>query len=980
MDSDSRDKPVGDLVADLISIVLLLIPMMLAAAAVAGLVYLIDWVGHWPWYSWLIASPVLYLCWLITSLLIYAATLQPLGKRFPKPRYTVARPGHQDQPRGDLGLLTAEVCYRRGAILETLPLIRVIEQTRCLRPLVLRAYSPSMSIGKMFTCRGALYDPDLTDVGDNVMIGGRAVISAHSIAIRQGGEMVYVSAPVKIGDRATIGGESRVALGCVIGDDAIIEPGSVVAPFTRIPPGEVWGGNPARFRRKRDDIDSSGSAHQTIDSEKPAHQPSEAAFIPPVDRSDPDSPTLAEVRRLVLDALDLRSETAPAELSSESCPEWDSLGQIAISAAIFDRYGITVDENEVYRIRTMRDIVDIIVGRSRSVPDTGVGLNGTLPAQPLPSASLSGSSPGSPLPDDVEMLPLLDSPEATRALAARFQEGAADSRRLRVVIAASFTAQPVATSLKLWGRAFGFEIVCRFAEYNQIVQTLLDDRGPFATNRDGVNVILMRPEDLAMGSLEQATAQLEPVFDALRYITTTGPGRATLLVGTLPPVVSPFALLDQGVVESVRHQWRSRLEVMPGVDLFDFAGVVERLGLDTARDSGTEVLMRAPYSPRLYQELGIALVRLIRAKRRAPAKVVAVDCDNTLWGGVVGEVGLEGIQLGPDGPGRAFQLFQRQLKRLKDRGLLLVVVSKNEERDVRDVFEQHPEMILRPDDIAAWRVNWSPKSQNLRELADELNLGINAFVLLDDDPAVRLEVQTSLPGVHVVPLPKDPAAYGETLNRLWLFDGIQTTAVDTARTQMMHEESRRQNARKSTASLTAFLASLELQVEMAPPTEHEWPRVAQLTQRTNQFNLSLKRRTLEEVNALEPELFVYVLKAADRFGDYGLVGVGMFRESKQAGTWEIDTLLMSCRALGRGVEDAFLYGIADMAAQAGASSLVARFVAGPRNGQVRDFLVRSGFRETEPNLWIRSLADLPTLPEHVEFQRSGHPALAARSG
>ncbi len=978
MNSDSRDTPAGGLLADLIAIALLLIPMALAAAVVASLAALIDWTVHWPWYGWLIASPVLYLCWLITFLLIFAATLQPLGKRFPKPRYKVFRPGAR-LSAADFGLLTAEVCYRRIAIVSALPLSSAIEQTRRLRPLVLRAFSPSVHIGEMFTCWGTLYDPDLTDIGDHVVIGGRAAVAAHSMAIRNGGEMVYVSAPVKVGDRVTIGGESRVALGCVIGDDAIIEPGSVVAPFTRIPAGEVWGGNPARFRRKRDDIDFPGSAHLRIDSEVPAHPDSPATPIPSTDRSDPDSPTSDEIRWLVLDALDLSSDAAPAELSSENCPAWDSLGQIAISAAIFDRYGITVDENEVYRIRTMRDIKDAITRRNLSIPDAGAGSPGIVPPQ-FPSNTGAPHSAGNSLPDDVEMLPLLDSPEATRALAARFQRAEASGQPLRVVIAASFTAQPVATSLKLWGRAFGFEIDCRFAEYNQIVQTLLDERGLFATNRDGVNVILMRPEDLAMGSLEQATSQLEPVFDALRYVTTTEPGRAALLVGTLPPVVSPFALLDQGVVESVRHQWRSRLEAMPGVELFDFAGVVERLGIDTARDSGTEVLMRAPYSPRLYQELGIALVRLIRAERRAPVKVVAVDCDNTLWGGVVGEVGLEGIQLGPDGAGRAFQLFQHQLKRFKDRGLLLVVVSKNEERDVRNVFEQHPGMILRPDDIAAWRVNWNLKSQNLRELADELNLGINAFVLLDDDPAVRLEVQTSLPDVHVVPLPKDPAAYGETLNRLWLFDGIQTTAVDAARTRMMHEESRRQSARKSTASLTAFLASLELRVEMAPPTEYEWPRVAQLTQRTNQFNLSLKRRTLEEVKALEPELFVYVLKAADRFGDYGLVGVGMFRESEQAGAWEIDTLLMSCRALGRGVEDAFLYGIADMAAQAGVSSLVARFVAGPRNGQVRDFLVRSGFRETEPNLWIRSLADLPTLPEHVEFQRSGHPALAARSG
>lgn len=415
---------------------------------------------------------------------------------------------------------------------------------------------------------------------------------------------------------------------------------------------------------------------------------------------------------------------------------------------------------------------------------------------------------------------------------------------------------------------------------------------------------------------------------------------------------------------------------MPGVELFDFAHVVERVGIEQARDSGTEALMRAPYSPGLYQELGIALVRHIHAKRRSPAKVIAVDCDNTLWGGVAGEAGLEGIQLGPDGPGHSYQLFQRYLKQLKDRGLLLVVVSKNEDRDVREVFERHPEMILRPDDIAAWRVNWNHKSQNLRELADELNLRLDAFVLLDDDPAIRMEVASRLPEVHVVPLPDDPASYCETLSRLWLFDGIQATAVDGARTRMTQEESYRQRERNSAASLEAFLAGLELRVELATPGEQEWPRIAQLTQRTNQFNLSLKRRTLEEVKALEPAATVLTLKARDRFGDYGLVGVAVLRPTAQTSVWAVDALLLSCRALGRGVEDAFLYGIAEVAAHQGASTLVAPFVPGPRNGQVREFLSRSGFEEMEPNSWVLSLSDLPALPKHVEFHRTGKMALA----
>jgi FkbH-like protein len=405
---------------------------------------------------------------------------------------------------------------------------------------------------------------------------------------------------------------------------------------------------------------------------------------------------------------------------------------------------------------------------------------------------------------------------------------------------------------------------------------------------------------------------------------------------------------------------------MPGLELFDFAAVVEQVGVAAARNSESEVLARMPYSPALYQALGIALVRQILARRRSPAKVIAVDCDDTLWGGVLGEVGLDGIKLGSDGAGRGFQLFQRRLKQLKERGMLLAVVSKNEEADVLRVFENHPEMVLRPDDIAAWRVNWRHKSENLQELAEEMNLGIDSFVLLDDNAAVRMEVSMRLPGVHVVPLPEDSARYCETLERLWLFDGAQATEADRKRTRMMQEESQRKRIRKTAASLDDYLASLELEVDIREPDDTEWARVAQLTQRTNQFNLSLKHRTTEEVKALAGEDSLLIIKASDRFGDYGLVGVCIISKSDSAAC-EIDTLLMSCRVLGRGAEDAFLHAMARTAAAKGAARLVAPFVPGPRNQLMKDFLARSGFRETQPNTWVLPVTEIPPLPKHIRW-------------
>jgi FkbH-like protein len=315
--------------------------------------------------------------------------------------------------------------------------------------------------------------------------------------------------------------------------------------------------------------------------------------------------------------------------------------------------------------------------------------------------------------------------------------------------------------------------------------------------------------------------------------------------------------------------------------------------------------------------------------------------------------------------GRGFQLFQRSLKQLKERGLLLAVVSRNEEADVRNVFENHPEMVLRTDDIAAWRVNWKHKSENLQELADEMNLGLDSFVFLDDDIAVRMEVSMRVPAVHVVPLPPDATRYCETFERLWLFDEAHATEADLKRTRMMQLESKRQQERKTAASLEDYLAGLELEVEMREASENEWPRIAQLTQRTNQFNLSLKRRSLEDIESLAKDCSIWIVKARDRFGDYGLVGVGIVRNVEST-VCEIDSLLMSCRVLGRGVEDAFLYAITKAASRQGASLLRAPFVQGSRNQLLKDFLIRTGFCEASRNNWELDIAKVAAPPKHIK--------------
>ncbi|HEY7387148.1 MAG TPA: HAD-IIIC family phosphatase [Bryobacteraceae bacterium] len=795
----------------------------------------------------------------------------------------------------------------RAAFVRSLPMVEGLAQLGWFRILLMRSYAPSVHVGKGAMVWGFILDPDLTEIGDRAVIGFSSEIAAHSLTRRPGGVVVYLSAPIKIGADVTIGGAAYIAAGCVIGDGAVVENKSFVAPFTIIPPGETWGGVPAVRLRRRDGWGESIAAEKTL----PAA---------PLGTAD-----LEEARQLVQFALGIAN--------LESCPQWDSMGQIAIATALSDRYGVVVSSEEVFRLRTIEDVACAIGGRAPAAPES---------APPM--------ADNSALPGDPDLLPLLPPAEATRALATRFGAVLPDLKPLRVVIAASSTAQPLAPTMKVWGRAFGLELDIEFAGYNQIVETLLSPESLFARNESGVNIVLPDPTDRVFDSSAERFAGMEELFAAVEAWIARHLQAPQTFVGTLPPQVSALSSLGRAQYEPLRRKWNTLVEGLAGAQVFDFGAVVEQTGIEAARSSANEALSRMPYSPALYQACGIALVRQILGARRSPAKVIAVDCDNTLWGSVVGEVGMEGIQLGPDGAGRSFQLFQQRLKQLKERGLLLVVVSKNEENDVLRVFESHPEMILRPDDIAAWRVNWKHKSENLQELAEELNLGIDSFVFLDDDPAMRMEVAARLPGVHVIPMPEEPALYCETLERLWLFDGDHVTEADQKRTRMMQEEARRNRERRAASTLEEYLEGLRLEVEIREPQDNEWARVAQLTQRTNQFNLSLRRRTLEEVRALSVNCSVLIVRARDRFGDYGLVGLCILAKAAE-GRSEIDTLLMSCRVLGRGVEDAFLHAIAAAASGQGAAALAAPFLPGPRNQLIKEFLIRSGFREARPECW-----------------------------
>lgn len=351
-------------------------------------------------------------------------------------------------------------------------------------------------------------------------------------------------------------------------------------------------------------------------------------------------------------------------------------------------------------------------------------------------------------------------------------------------------------------------------------------------------------------------------------------------------------------------------------------------------------------------------------------KLIVVDLDDTLWGGIVGEVGWEQLKLGGhDHAGEAFADFQRALKRLNRRGILLAIASKNEERAALEGIAQHPEMVLRLDDFAGWRIDWGDKAQHIADMVAELNLGLQSVVFIDDNPAERARVREALPEVLVPEWPADPALYASALLGLRCFDAPRVSAEDRQRSRMYAAERQRRETKRRVPSLQKWLDALELKVRVEELSAANLPRAAQLLNRTNQMNLSTRRLTETELRewAEGEGRKVWVFHVGDRFGDSGLTGIASLEcRGEEA---QVVDFVLSCRVMGRQIEEAMIHYLGQRAGEAGAERLVAERVPTARNGPCRDFFTRVFRGEGRENRFVRGLERHLPLPSHVELMR-----------
>jgi FkbH-like protein len=519
--------------------------------------------------------------------------------------------------------------------------------------------------------------------------------------------------------------------------------------------------------------------------------------------------------------------------------------------------------------------------------------------------------------------------------AAALAEGNRDGLpELRVVVVGTF-------NLDLWPpflvealERAGLYAHVSLAQFGQLAQELLEPSGP----ADAV-VVVPAADDPLGGELEPlVAAALERRPEATFYVVAFGPEDVAA-----PHVLDPAAP-ERGQVEVERFlaEVRRLGALSPRVVVVDWEWASRGVA-EAYRDARLWYLARMRLNPQGLAALAESVAEHVAASRGMARKVVAVDLDDFLWGGVVGEVGLAGIELGEDGLGLAYQDLQRELAKLARTGVLVVAASKNNRADVDEVLDRHPAVVLRRDDFAALRVSWEDKATSLRELAAELDLGLDSFVFLDDNPVERDWVRAALPEVLVPELPDDPVERPAFLRRAPWFRRISVTGADATRTESYRAQSERRELRGAVASFDDFLAELGQEAVVEPLHEGSLARAAQLAQRTNQFNLTTRRYTVAELEAIaaDPAAEAYTLALSDRFGDSGITGLAILRFLD--GPAEVDTLLLSCRVLGRRVEDAFLAFLAERARERGARTLVGRYVESPRNEQVRSFYADRGF-------------------------------------
>ena len=505
-------------------------------------------------------------------------------------------------------------------------------------------------------------------------------------------------------------------------------------------------------------------------------------------------------------------------------------------------------------------------------------------------------------------------PSAYSAAVRRLRSEAGLSLRpLKIAIAASFRADPLVNYLIVEGALRGFRFDVYSTPYGQFEIACSTPQSPlFAA--DVIIIAAPRPEALVT-AIRRSSAASIVVFNYTE------------------PRHSPWGVRHPEI-EATNRALDQFAEKTPGVVIFDFARLSLETGLASLYDPRLDYVSRTPFGPSAQLAIARGLARLIRATRVPPAKCLVLDLDNTLWGGILGEAGPGGIELGNDYPGSLYRDFQLAVRTFRDRGILLAIASKNNDTETIQILQQHPDMVLRLEDFAAVQIHWNDKASSLRAIASQLRIGLDSLVFYDDSPIERAWIRTELPEVTVIEVPVDPLQRVAALYACEAFDQTALSDEDRKRASLYQLDQKREEVRSESHTLSDFLTTLQIRVTTGRVDGDTLPRVAQLINKTNQFNLTGRRYTESEIQQqIDTGAIALWLRASDRFGDYGLVGAAIALP-ESAEVWRIDTFVLSCRILGRQVENELLSALTR---EVGAKRLRPEYIPTGRNAPAKLF-------------------------------------------
>jgi FkbH-like protein len=577
----------------------------------------------------------------------------------------------------------------------------------------------------------------------------------------------------------------------------------------------------------------------------------------------------------------------------------------------------------------------------------------------------------------------------TKARAA--QQSFAPLTPFRLGLVSNATSHFIVPALVATAARHGIALECIEADYDQVMQSALSPDSDI--NRAQCDAVLIAvdhrglplpatPGDAAAAerTVETALAHLNMIRSGLR-----SNGQAIAIVQTVPrPVESAFGSFDLALAGTQRQVIddlnRAIGRSIPGSEdlLFDVANLAETVGLADWHDTTLWNMAKLPFASAFLPLYADQVCRLVAALRGKSRKCLILDLDNTVWGGVIGDDGLEGIVIGQgDATGEAHLSVQRTALALRDRGIVLAVSSKNTDEVARKPFREHPEMLLREDHLAVFQANWNDKATNIKAIAEELSLGLDAMVFLDDNPMERDLVRRMLPQVAVPELPADPALYARTLLAAGYFEAIAYSGEDRQRAAFYQDNARRVNLQKQAGDVDAYLASLDMRMTLQPFDDTGRARIAQLINKSNQFNLTTRRYTEADVAEAQadPDAFSLQVRLADTFGDNGMISVILCRRT--GSDWDIDTWLMSCRVLGRKVEQAVLQELVQQAKARGLRRLVGTYLPTEKNKLVEGHYEKLGFTKVHDlaeggTVWSLDVAsavpvELPIAVERIGF-------------